>query len=99
MNCVQCVICMNNTIQMKPHTLNVYGTVKVGERGQVVIPAEARKELGIKAGDLMLVIGTPMKDGVALIRAEAVQEMISKISMGLTVTDVDKERSSKKNRR
>lgn len=84
---------------MKPHTLNVYGTVKVGERGQVVIPAEARKEFGIKAGDLMLVIGTPMKDGVALIRAEAVQEMISKISMGLTVTDVDKERSSKKNRR
>ncbi|MBU1159043.1 MAG: AbrB/MazE/SpoVT family DNA-binding domain-containing protein [Candidatus Thermoplasmatota archaeon] len=84
---------------MKPHTLNVYGTVKVGERGQVVIPAEARKEFGIKTGDLMLVIGTPMKDGIALIRAEAVQEMISKISMGLAVTDVNKERSSKKKNR
>ncbi len=32
----------------------LYGTVKVGDRGQVVIPAEARKELDIKPGDLFL---------------------------------------------
>jgi AbrB family looped-hinge helix DNA binding protein len=34
----------------------LYGTVKVGDRGQVVIPAEARKELDTKPGDLLLVM-------------------------------------------
>ena len=72
-----------STIQMKPHDITVYGTVKVGERGQVVIPSEARKEFDIRPGELMLVVGTPMRDGVALIKAEAVKELISKVSLGL----------------
>ena len=71
------------TIQMKPHDITVYGTVKVGERGQVVIPSEARREFDIRPGELMLVVGTPMRDGVALIKAEAVKELISKVSLGL----------------
>lgn len=35
----------------------VFGMVKVGERGQVVIPKQARKVYGIKAGDKLLVLG------------------------------------------
>ena len=34
-----------------------YGTTTLGERGQVVIPAEARKSMGIKKGDKLLVFG------------------------------------------
>lgn len=30
------------------------GTVTVGERGQVVIPIEVRKELGVEPGDSMV---------------------------------------------
>ncbi len=37
-----------------------YGSVTVGERGQIVIPAEARAELDIKAGDKLLVGKDPM---------------------------------------
>ena len=33
---------------------HLYGTVKVGDRGQVVVPAEARKDLDIKPGDLLV---------------------------------------------
>jgi len=35
------------------------GAVTVGERGQVVIPAEAREALGIEAGDKLLAISPP----------------------------------------
>ena len=35
----------------------VFGLVKVGERGQVVIPKHARKVYDIKAGDKLLVLG------------------------------------------
>lgn len=68
---------------MKPGDIRVYGTVKVGERGQIVIPAKTRKEFDIKAGDFLLVVRTPMKDSFALIKTEAVQEMIRKMNIGL----------------
>ena len=35
----------------------VFGMVKVGERGQVVIPKGARKVYNIQAGDKLLVVG------------------------------------------
>ena len=36
-----------------------YGAVTVGERGQVVIPAQARRDHGIEAGDKLIVLGRP----------------------------------------
>ena len=42
----------------------VFGLVKVGERGQVVIPKQARKVYDIKPGDKLLVLGD--KRGMAL---------------------------------
>lgn len=47
-----------------------YGSVTVGERGQVVIPAEARTFLGIKPGDKLLVMKHPFHKGVMLARFE-----------------------------
>ena len=35
----------------------VYGTTTIGEKGQVVIPAEARKSLGLVPGEKLLVFG------------------------------------------
>ena len=40
---------------MKKHIF--YGTTTVGEKGQAVIPSRARKELGVKAGEQLLVFG------------------------------------------
>jgi AbrB family looped-hinge helix DNA binding protein len=34
-----------------------YGSVTVSERGQIVIPADARRDFGIKTGDKLLVFG------------------------------------------
>lgn len=48
-----------------------YGAVTVSERGQVVIPAEARRDLGIEVGDKLLVFGD-LRFGVALGKADVV---------------------------
>lgn len=50
----------------------VYGTVTVGERGQVVIPSGLRKLFNIKSGEKLIVIAHPKRDMkmVGLIPAE-----------------------------
>jgi len=40
-----------------PEGKKFYGSVTVSERGQIVIPADARKDFGIKGGDKLLVFG------------------------------------------
>ncbi len=44
----------------------VFGIVKVGERGQVVIPKHARKVFDIEAGDRLIVLGDTQQGGIAL---------------------------------
>ncbi len=44
----------------------VYGSVTVGERGQLVIPAELRRALGIKSGDQLMVFANVEKRIVSL---------------------------------
>lgn len=41
----------------KPGRRHIFGTVKVGEKGQIVIPKEARQLFGISPGDTLLVLG------------------------------------------
>ena len=61
----------------------LYGTVKVGDRGQVVIPAEARKELDIKPGDLLFVMSGRNRRGIAMVKADAMRELADRIMHGL----------------
>ncbi|WHY77579.1 AbrB/MazE/SpoVT family DNA-binding domain-containing protein [Neobacillus sp. WH10] len=48
----------------------IYGTTSIGERGQVVIPSEAREELGIKSGEKFVVFGNAQKGTVILVKSE-----------------------------
>lgn len=61
----------------------LYGTTKVGARGQVVIPALARKELGLKVGESLLVIGKHGK-ALGLVRAEDMEEMLIMLMSKIT---------------
>ena len=36
---------------------HIFGTARVGEKGQIVIPKEARELFGIKPGDTLLIFG------------------------------------------
>ena len=60
----------------------LYGTTTVGARGQVVIPAEARKDLGLKPGDQLLVIGK-LNKALGLIKADQLEELINIIMENL----------------
>jgi len=59
-------------------TKHLFGSVKVGERGQVVIPKEAREIFDIKPGDILLVLGD-VERGIALVKADAIQEFARRI--------------------
>jgi len=63
-----------------------YGTVKVGDKGQVVIPADARKELDIKPGDLLFVMTGRNRRGLTMVKADAMRELAERIMQGLEVT-------------
>lgn len=54
-----------------------FGTATVGERGQIVIPAEARKEIGILPGDKLLICKHGSGDGLMLFKAETVRKFMS----------------------
>lgn len=42
---------------LKKSRQQVFGTAKVGDRGQIVIPKEAREAYGIHPGDTLLLLG------------------------------------------
>jgi len=48
---------------------HIFGTVKVGERGQIVIPKEARETFDIKPGDTLMVLGDEGR-GIAIVKAD-----------------------------
>ena len=71
-----------------------YGTVTVGERGQVVIPAELRKELEIQAGDKLLIWKHPSGKGVMLFPVDSVREFMNRMLANLEHVERDLSASS-----
>ena len=61
---------------------HIFGTVKVGERGQIVIPKEAREIFDINPGDSLLVLGDE-EQGIAIVKADVMKEVAIKILKGL----------------
>ncbi len=61
-----------------PKGKHIFGVVKVGEKGQIVIPKKARDVFDIKAGDGLVILGDE-EQGIAIIKASAMMEMINSI--------------------
>ena len=53
-------------------------SAKVGEKGQIVIPKEARELFDIKPGDTLLLLGD-IKRGIAIINDEKIKHIFSEI--------------------
>ena len=60
----------------------IFGVVKVGDKGQVVIPRDARKLYDIKPGDALIVLGD--QRGMALLKTEIFQSAIDQAMEGLS---------------
>ena len=58
-----------------PRGKHIFGLVKVGDKGQIVIPAKARKIFGIEPGDSLIVLGDEGQ-GIALIKEKGLLDML-----------------------
>ncbi len=60
----------------------IFGVVKVGDKGQIVIPKDARKVYGINPGDALILLGD--QKGMAMLKTEIFQTAIDQAMEGLT---------------
>ena len=71
----------NLGLAVPPKGKHLFGLVTVGDKGQIVIPAKARKMFNISSGDQLVVLGDEGQ-GIALVKAEsflALAGMIEKL--------------------
>jgi AbrB family looped-hinge helix DNA binding protein len=61
-----------------------YGATTIGERGQVVVPAEARKDLNLSPSTKVMVFGGPIGEGLLIVKADSVAEMLAHASKMLS---------------
>lgn len=64
----------------------VFGTAKVGDRGQIVIPKEARDLFGIHPGDTLLILGDP-ETGLIVSRPEVLNNLADQILTNMKKED------------
>ncbi len=62
----------------KSKAQKVFGTAKVGDRGQIVIPKEAREFFGIEPGDTLLILGKT-ETGLIVTKPETLDDLATKI--------------------
>jgi len=60
------------------HGAKYWGSATVGERGQMVIPADARKAMGIEAGDKMVIFGHEHGKRLVVVKADVVTEHVTR---------------------
>ena len=57
---------------------HIFGTAKVGERGQIVIPKEARTVFGIEPGDTLLILGDE-KNGILVSKPDVIENIAEEL--------------------
>ena len=53
-----------------------YGATTIGERGQIVIPAEARKDLDLVHSTKVMVFRAGLGEGLLILKADSVAELV-----------------------
>ena len=61
-----------------PKGKHLFGTAKVGEKGQIVIPKEARTLFGVQPGDTLLILGDEQM-GIIVTKPEVIENAAMKI--------------------
>ena len=62
----------------RPKGRHVFGTARVGERGQIVIPKEALACFGIRPGDTLLILGSE-DSGLVVSKPEVLDRVAQEI--------------------
>ncbi len=61
---------------MHPIHHKIFGTTTINEKGQLVIPAEARAKLKLEAGDRFMVMGAPFGDALIIVKTDVVEQQM-----------------------
>jgi len=61
---------------MSKHDLKIYGTATIGAKGQFVVPLNAREELGLREGDKHVIVGSPSKKFIGVLRDDVFQQFL-----------------------
>jgi bifunctional DNA-binding transcriptional regulator/antitoxin component of YhaV-PrlF toxin-antitoxin module len=61
-----------------------YGATTIGERGQVVVPVDARKDLNLTHSTKVMVFGAPMGEGLLIVKADSVAEILARANKMLS---------------
>ena len=59
-------------------TRHIFGTAKVGDRGQIVIPKDARELYGIRPGDTLLILGDE-ENGMIVTKPDVLSSLAERI--------------------
>jgi hypothetical protein len=72
-----------------PRGKHIFGAVRVGERGQIVLPKQARDIFQIKPGDRLVILGdeNPEHPGIALMKEEFFLGIAQLFKTALNVAD------------
>ena len=70
----------------KGNQRRVFGTAKVGDRGQIVLPKEARERFGIKPGDTLLIVGE-LDTGLIVSRPEVLNHLANELLNNVKTED------------
>lgn len=60
------------------HGYHIFGTAKVGEKGQIVIPKEARTLFHVQPGDTLLILGDE-RNGIIVTRPDVIRDAASQV--------------------
>ena len=61
-----------------PKGKHIFGTTKMNDRGQVVIPKKARELFGINSGDALVVLGDEA-EGIALMKTDIFEKRLNDV--------------------
>ncbi|MCI7473325.1 MAG: helix-turn-helix domain-containing protein [Clostridiales bacterium] len=77
------------SMSIPPRGKHMFGAVKVGERGQIVLPKRAREVFHIQPGDIIVVLGdeNPEMAGIALVKGETILQSTDLLRRALRAAD------------
>jgi AbrB family looped-hinge helix DNA binding protein len=79
------------------HPLKIYGIATVNEKGQVVIPADARRDQGFEPGTRLVIMSPPHShQGLMILKVEEVEKIMGHMAKGMGMVQEQIKRSEEK---
>lgn len=57
----------------------IYGVATVSDKGQIAIPIDLRRDLGIETGEKLIVLKRKDEGGITLVKLSKMDELLSKM--------------------